>query len=667
MQRWLWLVSGMLSCCAWGAPETTSRDGSVAGVVALLLEHQHYAPQRVDDELSRRWLAAYLESLDANHMIFLDADVAEFVKRYGTSLDDDIGKTRPRLDAATDIYARYETRMAERLTAARATLAGELRMDTDETWEPDREDAPWPATAAEADDLWRRLVIDQVLRGELLDQPRDEVVKRLTKRFDRLEDGTQDVERDDVLEIYLDALTRLFDPHTAYFKPATIDNFDIEVSNAVEGIGARLRYEDDYTIVDDVLAGGPASLDGRLQPGDRITAVAQGDEDFVDIVGMRLDHVVRLIRGKKGTPVRLMIIPVDEPNQSTTRTIALVRDEVLLTESDADMHVLEGADGKIGVIDLPSFYADMEAMSNGDGPWRGATADVSRLLDELKAQEVDGIILDLRDNGGGSLREAVQMAGLFLDKGPVVQVRSGEGRVEVLDDEDAGAAWSGPLLVLTSPLSASASEIVAGAIQDDGRGLIVGAETTHGKGSVQQVLDLDPLMERMYGKSPDGSRAGALKITTQLFYRVSGSSTQNKGVHSDIALPSPWEGLDVYESDLDNALPWHQIAATRYAPAGDLSGLIPELQRRSSTRVSGSEDFTELDALLDRRDEARARKVLSLNLEARRALQEPEEPELPGDEATDPDKEASEADALAHDFILQEAAAILRDQISLGG
>jgi len=679
------LVIAVVCNCAWGAPQQTERDSATASAVAMILEHEHVAPRPIDDELSRQWLDAYLDALDPNHMILLAGDVTELQKRWSKVLDDDVEKREPKLEAMSEVYARYERRLGERLAGARKTLAGPLPLDGQDTWDTERKDAPWPATAAEADDQWRRMILDQALRAVLLaelskpdpaattpppspEERRETALAdlrtRLGKRFDRMAESLAKTSEADVLEFYLDALTTLFDPHSEYFAPATNSNFNIEVNNAVEGIGARLRYEDDYTVVEDVLPGGPAAMDGRLRPGDRIVGVAQGEAPFVDIVGMRLDDVVALIRGHKGTTVRLMVLPVDAPSRADTQVLSIVRAEVVIEESRARAAVLDAPPGApvVGVIELPSFYSDMNS-DEAAGKRRGATTDVAARIAELQSKHVDGIILDLRDNGGGSLREAIDLTGLFIDQGPVVQVRGGDGKVEVLSDDSAGEAWSGPLVVLTSPLSASASEIVAGALQDYGRAIVIGAETTHGKGSVQQVLDLSPFLERMYGQAAT-ENSDSLKITTQQFYRVTGSSTQSKGVLSDIVLPSPWQGLPVYESDMPHALPWSQIAPATFKPSGALAATIPALKQRSAERVAASADFADLQKRLAERDKARAEKVISLNLDKRRAaLQAAGVQDLSDDADEDAPKGEKEARDLAADFVLQEAAAVLREEI----
>jgi len=634
---------GLVGCMARASTTPEIHHSIIANMVATFLNYQHYAPQKIDDDLSKRWLDTYIDDLDFNRMIFLSSDIEEF-KQWSFKLDNDILLREPKLSAATQIYNRYQQRVQERMAAAQQHLTQPIDLSQNMSWEPDRSEAQWPATGAEADELWRLRIMEQVLLGDLQDRPREESVEILQRRYERFEREVSGSEAVDIIEYYLGALTHSFDPHSAYFKPATSDNFDIEMSNAVEGIGAQLRTEDEYTVVVAILPGGPADIDGTLQPGDKIAAVAQGNGEPVDIIDMHIDKVVRMIRGEKGTVVRLTVLPADG-DYGDIREIPLVRDQVVLTESDASSEVIEVGGHSIGVIEVPSFYVDMVALSQGDPNYRGVSKDVEKHLVELQQQSVDAVILDLRDNGGGSLTEAVRMTGLFIDRGPVVQIRDKDGRIEVLDDPERGQVYGGPLVVLTSPLSASASEIVAGAIQDYGRGIVIGAETTHGKGTVQQVVDLD----RFLGEE---GLAGALKLTTQKFYRASGSSTQQRGVRSDVVLPSPWDGLDVYESDLDNALAWDQINAARYSTLDDISSLLPALQQQSATRVANSEDFQRLQENLQEREERLNETSVSLNINIRRQ-------EIENEESADSSDEESEEEG--EDFILLEAASVLND------
>lgn len=645
-------------CTARAAPELADHHPKVAHLVVNLMEYEHYEPKKIDDDFSAAWLEAYLERLDPAHMIFLQSDVDEFQK-YGTQLDDMVRQRKPDLSAGLDIYGRYQDRLAERTAAVERVLSGDIDLHTDDTWVLEDDPQGWPQSAAAADELWRKRITNDVLISELqdeqgIDRSREEIVESIRKRYDRKLKDVQSSGSADMLGAFLSAFSETFDPHSTYFKPADDDNFAINMSNSLEGIGARLKVDGDYTVVEDVIPGGPAALDGELQKGDRIIAVAQGRDKPEDIIGMRLDRVVAQIRGKKGTEVRLTVIPVDEPDQ--TRIIDITRDEVLLSESDAEGEVIEKDGRRYGLIEVPSFYIDQNRPLPGGG-YYGASADVKRLVGELEAQDIDGLILDLRGNGGGSLSEAVAMAGLFIDRGPIVQVRDRDNTTEVLDDPDPSLVYDGPMVVLTDALSASASEIVAGALQDYGRAVVVGAEQTHGKGTVQRVVDLDYFLSQAWGVK---ARSGGLKLTIQKFYRVSGGSTQNRGVHSDIVLPSYWDGLDLFESDLDNALAYDEIDAARFRRVGDVSAVLPALREKSAARVAESEPFQELIEYLSEREADQSRSALSLNIDTRRQ-------ELKKDSEEEDESPSADADDRSKDFILQEGAAVLGDWITLQG
>jgi carboxyl-terminal processing protease len=645
-------------CSAWAAPELEAHHPQVTQMVVKLMEYQHYAPKAVDDAFSEAWLDDYLMALDPTQMVFVQADIDEF-QRYRHQLDDMSQRSTPELAPALAIYSRYQTRLKERTDAIHQILAQPIDMTTDERWTYDPDNMSWPADAAAANEAWRKRVTNDMIISTLqaernVGRSYDEIVETIRKRYDRKLSDELASDSTDALEKYLSAFTRAFDPHSVYLRPMTSDNFDIDISHSLEGIGARLQVDGDYTVVDSIVPGGPADLDGDLQPGDRIVGVAQGSSLSEDVIGMRLDRVVSLIRGRKGTEVRLTVIPVDA--QSGTRVVTIMRDKVLLSESDAEGSVIERDGQRYGVIDVPSFYIDKNRPLPGGG-YYGASADVRRILGELEAQEIDGLVLDFRGNGGGSLSEALSMTGLFIRSGPVVQIRDRMGGVEVLDDPDPSLVYDGPMVVLTDQLSASASEIVAGALQDYGRALVVGSEKTHGKGTVQQLLDLDAVLAQYAGIS---ARSGALKFTFQKFYRVSGGSTQNEGVRADIVLPSYWDGLDIFESDLDNAMAYDEIDAVRYRQVGDLSSSITSLRDRSAARVAQNENFQSLMADLAEREKNASDNTLSLNLDVRRLESMPAASEEEEESA-----EAVPADDHSGDFILQEATHILEDWRSM--
>jgi carboxyl-terminal processing protease len=629
-------------------PEVDAKArGSIASMVTSLIATYHYDGRKPDDTIAVLWMDNYLKSLDYNRMFFLASDVAEF-RRLAPTLDDDLRSGRPTLAAATTIHERYQQRVRERVADATAILEGPIDLTDDETYRFDRSEADWPADRAAAKELWRKRIEEQFILGAQAKRAEDDTRDLLRKRYHRLESDALTAEPMDVLERYLSALTTVYDPHTVYFKPATQDNFDIEMQNSLEGIGASLRTVGEYTVVMGLIAGGPAEKGGELQVNDKIIAVAQGDDEPVDVIDLRIDKVVKQIRGKKGSEVRLTVIPADATDPSETRIVAITRDKVVLADSDADFEVHEVKGKRIAVIDIPSFYVDATGK-------RSAARDLERILRKDMGSGIDAVALDLRNNGGGSLQEAVSMTGLFIDRGPVVQIRDGDGELETLEDTDGGVAWDGPLVVLTSPLSASASEIVAGAVQDYGRGLVVGSKTTHGKGSVQTVVGLSEMMARMSRGTPP--RAGALKLTTQKFYRVNGESTQVRGVEADVVLPSPWDGLEIYEGDLDHALPWDEIRPTAYTKVGDLSPLLPALQAKSQARVASNDAFDEIRESIAERKRLQKDKTVSLNLEKRMA--DLAKTKTPAEMADDVAQEKADGDA--PDPVLDEALAVLLD------
>lgn len=629
----------------------------VASAVASMLSHYHYGQRPLDDRISEQWLERYLDMLDPNHMVFLQQDISEF-GQWEHLLDDDTRSFNPKLDAATTIYDRFRQRYAERTEQVMELLDTDVDLTDEEVFVYDRSEAPWPATAAEARELWRLRLEQEVVLGHLRGEEREEIVSLLRDRYRRILGDLEQHDSLDVLEIYLSALGNIYDPHSLYMKPASSDNFDIDMSNSVTGIGAQLRTIGPYTTVNEVIAGGPADLDGRLQAGDKIIAVSQGPgTEAVDIIDRRIDDVVKLIRGEVGTTVVLRVIPSGE-DASETVEIDIVRDQVVLEEALASKSIreIEQPDGsrmRVGVIDVPSFYGPPTGEEVGT-----VSDDVERLLGELKEEGVDAVLLDMRRNGGGLLSEALRMAGLFIPSGPIVQVRDPDGRVEQLRDPDRGKmAYSGPLAVLTSPWSASAAEIVAGSLQDYGRAVIVGSKTTHGKGTVQTLLDPAREVKRIAGVNVRED-LGIVKLTVQMFYLPSGDSTQLRGVRSDVVLPSPADGMEMLEAHLDNPLPWDEIAPARYRPVGNLEGLLPELRERSAERVASSEEMQELKEDIAEYIDVQQRSSVSLNLETRRAERA----------ARQDDEEAEEVETEdLPDPVLDEAVAVAADLVRLSG
>src|SRR5690606_36129218 len=476
-----------------------------------------------------------------------------------------------------------------------------------ETWHYDREDADWAADAAELDALWAKYVKNDALRLKLPGRSDEQIRTTLDKRYAGIAERVRELRADDVFENYMNAYAGSIDPHTSYMSPRTAENFNMQMRLSLEGIGAVLQRQDDYVVVRTIVPGGPAANGGERKVGDRVGAVGQGATGpMVDVVGWRIDDVVELIRGKKGTTVRLDVLPAETGVDARPTQIAIVRDKVKLEQQAAQKRVIEVGDRRIGVIELPTFYADFEAMRRRDPGARSATRDVALLLKEMRAEGVDGVVVDLRDNGGGSLHEAIELTGLFIDTGPVVQVRKTGGRVEVASDLDAGVAWDGPLAVLVNRSSASASEIFAAAIQDYGRGLIIG-EPTFGKGTVQRLVNLDQFVRR------DDIRLGQIKLTEAQFFRVEGGTTQHAGVTPDLQFPVTLDASEFGESTYDNALPATRIARARHDSLGNLAALAPQLRANHEARVAEDLEFQWWAEDVATYRAERERKALSLN------------------------------------------------------
>ena len=636
-------------------------DGRIAYVMALMLRQLHYSQQKFDGSVSSKFLDRYLDTLDSQHLHFTQGDLAQF-ERFRTNLDRmtitsrGMGDTRP----ACEIFNRFMERLEQHVAYVDGLLKTEkFTFDEDERVVVNRHEMPYPKDLNEAKRLWGERLRLEYLQERLSKadakkeaekaksqdktegaKPKktesEEIVETLTRRYHRNLRFFLDWNDDDVLQTYLTALAHVYDPHSDYFGHAQLDQFSIAMNLSLFGIGAELTTtEDGYCTIRRLLQGGPAMKSGKLKEKDRIVAVAQGDQAPVDVVDMSLNKAVQLIRGPKGTEVRLTIIP-DGKDSSSRKVVSLVRDEIPLDEQAAKAKIIElpgehGQPLRLGVIDLPSFYAPFDlgggrkpelAKSNESGSSKSTSADVARLLTKLKQENVKGVILDLRRNGGGSLEEAIRLTGLFIKEGPVVQVRNSNGAVEQDDDTDSSILYDGPLIILTSRLSASASEILAGALQDYGRALIVGDSSTHGKGTVQSVNPLKPYMQM----SADilTNDPGALKVTIKKFYRPSGSSTQLRGVVPDIVLPSIWsESKDLGENSLDDALPYDTIKSAKYDPVNEVAAYLPELRKRSSERVAADQEFSYLREDIELFKKRQADKTESLNEKQR--LKEKEE------------------------------------------
>ncbi len=567
--------------------------------VITTLKEGHYNQIEINDSLSSSLLDRYLERLDPTRSYFYASDIREF-ETLRSQLDDQV--KRGDLSAAYGLFNRLEERQLSRLDFLISRLEDEnteYDFTVDESIDLERDSAPWIETEAEMNDLWRKRLKNDLLSLKLAGKEVDEARELLLKRFRAQKSRAEQAKSEDVFQAYVNTLTAEFDPHTQYFSPVNAESFRINMSLSLEGIGAVLQREDEMTKIVRLVPAGPASKSGQLKPADLIVGVAQGEDgEFEDIVGWRLDDVVQLIRGPKDTVVRLQIIPADAVDQTLRKTVRLVRNTVKLEEQAAKSRVLEldqqGEPHKIGVITIPAFYIDFTAMQRGDPDYKSTTRDVRKLIEELKREQVEGIVIDLRDNGGGSLREANELVGLFISRGPTVQIRDPEGRVDILGDFDPDVAWNGPLTILVNRLSASASEIFAGAIQDYQRGLVVG-NRTFGKGTVQVVQPIDH---------------GQLKMTHSKFYRISGESTQHRGVEPDINFPALYDEKDIGESALDAALPWDQVKPVRYGRFPSLRSLVPELAQRHHDRTDDNPDFIFMrDQVSHLHDRKRANKI----------------------------------------------------------
>ena len=654
-------------------------DGQRSTMVELIeqLEDRHYAKLEYNDDFSSQHLDAYVESLDGSKMFFLASDLEEF-EQFRSVMDEQLPKGN--LDAGFFIFNRFQQRLEARLEKELENLPqtiAAMDFSVDETYQIDVEERSWAASSAELDDRWRKQLKNQVLSLKLAEKPEDDLVSTLEKRYQNQLKRVKQYNSQDVFQIYANALTGLYDPHTNYLSPRRSENFNINMSLSLEGIGAVLQLEDEYTKVTRLVPKGPADKQGELHPSDRIVGVGQGtDGEIEDVIGWRLDEVVELIRGPKDSTVRLEVIPAKSKATDQRKVITIVRNEVKLEEQSAQKSILEIPDGdeviKIGVIDIPAFYIDFDAMRRGDKEYKSTTRDVRKLLEELQEEGVDGLVVDLRNNGGGSLQEANELTGLFIEYGPTVQIRHSSRRVWRDGKRLKSDYYEGPLVVMVNRLSASASEIFAGAIQDYQRGIIVG-DRSFGKGTVQTLI---PLTE------------GQLKITESKFYRISGDSTQHRGVVPDLAFPTVYDPEEIGESALDHALNWDQINPVRHHRYNDLSTVLPALTTQFQERSGKNPDFIYLEDQIALAAKTREITELPLNEQARKALRESQEAkalsienkrrkakgeelltsldeedeETDGETESDLDAEAEEQDP-KDDVLLMEAGNVLADAL----
>ncbi|HKU45162.1 MAG TPA: carboxy terminal-processing peptidase [Polyangiales bacterium] len=693
---------------AWASTANTT-EANITRVTTGMLEQSQFSHHTLDRELAGKFLDSYLDALDGTHSLFLASDLAEFAPYRATLAQ----ATRQSGDttAARTIFKRYLQRAEERTAYATELLkTANFDFSAQERFSLDREKAERPRDLAAAHALWERQLRAEYLQEKLTDTPPAQIASKLTRRYETQLKVVKGLNEEDVLETYLNALAHVYDPHSDYLGRSQLESFSITMNLSLFGIGAVLENSDGYCTIRELVPGGPAARSSALTPGDRIVAVAQDKKEPTDVLNMPLSRIVELIRGPKGTLVTLTILPSGAADGSLPKLVKLVRDEIKLEDQQAKARVLDLKVGgpkapplRVGVIDIPSFYANM--MGRGEAKPRSVTADVAQLVTKLKTENVQGIVLDLRQNGGGSLKEAISLTGLFFAKGPVVQTRGSDGKVEVESDPDPSVLYDGPLVVLTSRFSASASEILAGALQDYGRAVIVGDSQTFGKGTVQTIVPLAPIMKEnglAHAYDP-----GAVKITVGKFYRPGGASTQLRGVTSDIVLPSISDFDDVNESALDNPLPWDAVPSTKYEPLNRAKPFVEALRAKSAQRIAARKDFSELSAEVARLKKNMADKTVSLNeaerrkemgeAKARREQREKEREKLraaqpvtyevtlknvatPGLERQKPAKPApdpkkgkakddpnsrSSAQDLASDIILDESVLILADYTEL--
>jgi carboxyl-terminal processing protease len=682
------------------AVEPDKSQGIVARITANIFSKEHYRQHFLDNEISKQVFDEYFKTLDPAKLYLTREDIKVFEK-YRTELDNMLldGDVTFAFEAYNYVLKKAE----ECRDMAEEIIKEKMDFSNDETYSMDRTKAQWPADSKERRELWRLRIKNEIVSFRLMDRaakeaaeeqknkpasdvkknepplvqkwdkgtPEERVIKRLNNNLKYLKEN----EAIDVLELYLTALATVYDPHSGYMSPRTVDDFNIQMKLSLVGIGATLTMEDGYTKIINIVPGGPADLDGKLKPEDRIIAVTQENGETVDVIDMPLTKVVNMIRGKKNTTVKLTVLKGDKGIHAIPEMIAIKRDTVKLTEQEAKgeirkLKMEDGTEKKIGVLTLPSFYFDFEGASAGKENFKSSTNDVKKILADFNKEKIDGLLLDLRSNGGGSLFEAITLTGLFIKKGPVVQVRNQNGSVEIKNDPDKNICYDGPMAVLVNRLSASAAEIFAGAIQDYGRGIIIGDSHTHGKGTVQTIFDLDAFLRHYGGKSPSGS----VKITTSKFYRINGESTQNKGVTPDIVFPSFTDAMEIGEEHLEHSLPWDTIKPTPHEFFSDTAQFVPELNQKSGNRRLSENEFKILATNIERFRKMRENKAISLNenkrwdlykeekkiSEQQYSLMKLDDPSL-DEKGTGKDKSKKPG----KDIFLEESSRILSDYINL--
>ncbi|MFZ6749808.1 carboxy terminal-processing peptidase [Undibacterium sp. Ren11W] len=679
------------------------QQAQAAAMTAQFLTRFHYKTMPLDDAMSEKIFDKYLKSLDSEKLFFIQADIDQFA--YARTKMDDAINTQD-LSTPFAMFNLYEQRMKQRMSYARDLLKQDFDFSKDENYFYGRDKAEWPQTEAAMQDLWRQRVKNDWLRLKLAGKEEKAIRSTLEKRYDYTLTRMQKLKSEDVFQLFMNAYATAIEPHTNYLGPKASEDFEISMKLSLVGIGAVLQERDEMTTIRELSPGGPAALSGKLQPGDRIVGVGQGLKSTpVDVMGWRLDDVVALIRGAKDTVVLLDILPADAGPDGKHKLISLVRNKITLEQQSAKKSIIEvktndasnasNTKRRIGVIALPTFYQDFDARRKGDKEFKSATRDVARLLGELKAEKVDSVLIDLRNNGGGSLNEAVELTSLFIGNGPVVQQRNSQGNIQEEREKTAKIVWDGPMGVMINRGSASASEIFAAAIQDYGRGLVIG-ESSFGKGTVQTMVNLDQVAHS------DKPKFGELKMTIAQFFRINGGTTQLRGVTPDISFPSFSDPENFGESSYDNALPWVQIKAADYQTVGDLKDLLPLLQVRHEMRIANDKEFQFIQEDVSEYKVLRDKKTISLNEVERRKERDTQElkvknreklrlkDKVAGDKAGEQkddkiaDKAATQDDGLqanerslaaelaaekarkdAKDVLLEEAAHILGDEVDL--
>lgn len=652
--------------------EPESQHPRVAQLVVKLLSNIHYEKYDLNDSISVKQYRQYFSILDHNRSFFIAQDIAGF-ERFKYQFDDYI--KAGNLDPAYYIFNIFSERVAQRVAYVKKCLETPFDFTLDESYAPDREHEPWANSIEELDEIWRKRLKYEALSLKLADKDWDGIVETLNKRYDSFQKRIDEYSSEDVFQVFINSMAESYDPHSGYMSPFTSDNFGIQMSLSFQGIGAQLTSEDDYTKVVAIIPGGPADFDKRLKPNDKIVGVGQGEDgEILDVIGMKLDDVVTKIRGEKGTVVRLEIIPADAPKGSPTKMIRLVRDKVVLKEREAKADTVDfeynGQKAKLGIIKIPSFYADYKARAEGDEDYRGTANDVRRLLQDLKEAGVEGVVIDLRRNTGGFLLEAVELTGLFIEQGPVVQVRRSNGIVEVERDRDRSIEYDGPLAVLVDRISASASEIFAAAIQDYGRGVIVGSQT-FGKGTVQNLIKLNNYMP--YYKDD----LGEVRVTMAKFYRIAGGSTQHMGVIPDITFPSIYNEMDIGESKELNALLYDEIKACNFDKIDEVKQYLPLLTEKSKQRTISDMEFNYLNEDIKEYRAEKDQELISLNIkvrekedderEAKRLARTNQRRAAEGLPPLKKGEKAEEDEKISPDPWLDETERILADYIDMTG